>query len=75
MHSPLKNARLKRSQTLDEVASAVSTDSGNLSRIENAKQRASPELAEKLVKHFGFALTEIEIIYPERFLTAETPAA
>jgi len=75
MNSPLKNTRLKRGQTLDKVAVAVGTATGNLSRIENAKQRASPELAEKLVKHFGYALTEIEIIYPERFMTAETPAA
>lgn len=64
---PVKTIRLQRKQTLQEVARAVGTDAGNLSRIENGKQRASPELAERLVKHFGYAITEIEVLYPERF--------
>ena len=40
---------------------------GNISRLENGKQRASPDLAERLAKHFGYAITEIQILYPERF--------
>ncbi|MBU0593344.1 MAG: helix-turn-helix domain-containing protein [Gammaproteobacteria bacterium] len=67
MYSPLKQVRIKRGQTLNDVAQAVGTDSGNLSRIENQKQTASPDLAEKLAKHFGYEVTEIQILYPERF--------
>lgn len=67
MNTPLKALRISRSQTLHDTATAVGTDTGNLSRIENAKQRASPELAERLAKHFGYAITEIQILYPERF--------
>ncbi len=67
MSTPLKALRLARNQTLHDTATAVGTDTGNLSRIENAKQRASPELAEKLAKHYGYAITEIQILYPERF--------
>lgn len=65
---PLRNERLRRGQSLATVAAAVGTDAGNLSRIENGKQRASPELAEKLAKHFGCAVTEVQILYPERFV-------
>lgn len=67
MHSPLKQTRLKRGQTLAQVSTAVSTNTGNLSRIENGRQTASPKLAEKLAKHFGYEITEIQIVYPERF--------
>lgn len=71
MQTPLKTLRTDRNQTLQTVAKAVDTDAGNLSRIENGKQRASPDLAEKLAKHFGYAITEIQILYPERFRDAE----
>jgi transcriptional regulator with XRE-family HTH domain len=67
MHPPLKALRIKRGQTLQTVAAAVGTDAGNISRLENGKQRASPDLAERLAKHFGYAITEIQILYPERF--------
>lgn len=65
--SPLKALRTARGQTLAAVAAAVSTDVGNLSRIENQKQKASPELAERLAKFFGHAVTEMQILYPERY--------
>ena len=68
MNTPLKLARIKRDCTLAEVSAAVGTNTGNLSRIENRKQQASPELAEKLAKHFGYEITEIQILYPERFV-------
>lgn len=67
MQSPLKRTRLTTGRTLSEVASAVGTNPGNMSRIENGKQRASPGLAEKIAKYFGYAITEIQILYPERF--------
>lgn len=68
MHPPIKAVRIQRGLTLQAVAHAVGTDAGNLSRIENGKQRASAEMAEKLAKHFGYAITEIQILYPERFV-------
>jgi len=67
MFPPVKNARIQRGQTLQHVAAMVGITHSNLSRIENGKQRASPELAERLAKHFGYAITEIQILYPERF--------
>lgn len=70
MNTPLKKARNQLGKTLAEVSQEVGTDSGNLSRIENCKQKASPELAERLAKYFGYAVTEIQILYPERFMQA-----
>ena len=71
MNSPLKQARLKHEKTLQEVADSVGIDTGNLSRIERGLQTPSKELTEKLAKYFGGEITEIQIIYPERF--AESP--
>jgi transcriptional regulator with XRE-family HTH domain len=68
--TPLKTIRNTRSLSIHLVAAAVSTTAGNLSRIENGKQKASPELAERLAKYFGYAVTEIQILYPERFKAA-----
>ncbi|SDH23696.1 helix-turn-helix transcriptional regulator [Propionivibrio dicarboxylicus] len=67
MFNPVKAVRIQRGETLATVAASVQTDVGNLSRIENCKQKASPELAERLARHFGYAVTEIQILYPERF--------
>lgn len=74
MKSPLRQIRERKGQTIVEVGRAVSIDPGNLSRIENCKQKASTELAEKLVKHFENEITEMEILYPDRFITADASA-
>ena len=66
MKTPLRRVREKKGQTIVEVCRAVGADPGNLSRIENGKQKASTELAEKLAKHFAPDITELEILYPER---------
>lgn len=68
MKSPLRLIRESKGQTIVEVGRAVSVDPGNLSRIENCKQKSSTELAEKLAKHFNHEITEIEILYPDRFV-------
>lgn len=70
MKSPLRQARERAGQTIVEVCRAVGTDPGNLSRIENGKQKASTELAEKLARHFDADVTELQILYPERFTSS-----
>jgi transcriptional regulator with XRE-family HTH domain len=72
MASTIKTIRLKRGQTLTEVARAIGTDAGNLSRVENGKQNPSPRMAARLAKYFGYEITEIQILYPERFV--DSPA-
>jgi predicted transcriptional regulator len=65
--TPLQRLREKRGLTLKEVADAVDTDTGNLSRMERGHQK-SVELAERLVKFYGQGqITELEILYPERY--------
>jgi len=49
------------------VAGAVRTTAGNLSRIENGKQRPSAALAARLAQEFASQITEMQILYPERF--------
>jgi transcriptional regulator with XRE-family HTH domain len=73
MKSPLRKVRERKGQTITEVGRAVTVDPGNLSRIENCKQKASTELAEKLAKHFNNEITEMEILYPDRFIDPDTP--
>ncbi len=70
--SPLKRARLSRSWTLAEVSARLAAlgdrvDPANLSRVERGTQKASTALAEKLVQVFERDLTEMHILYPERF--------
>jgi transcriptional regulator with XRE-family HTH domain len=77
MKSPLRQIRERKGQTIVEVSRAVSIDPGNLSRVENGKQKASTELAEKLAQHFGNEISEMEILYPDRFMlsTADVSGA
>ncbi len=65
--TPLRKARLASKMTIQEVAALVNCDPGNLSRMERNIQRPSAEVAEKLAALFGPKLSEIQIIYPERF--------
>lgn len=68
MFTPLRAARLNRQQTLQQVADAVDVDVGHLSRVETGRQMASPELAARLAGYYGYDVTEVQILYPERFL-------
>lgn len=67
MNSPLRVAREKRELTLQQVALAVGIDSGNLSRIERGAQTPSKDLTERLVAFYAGEVTEMQIIFPERF--------
>ncbi|MGP5331964.1 helix-turn-helix domain-containing protein [Pseudomonas helleri] len=70
--TPLKRARIAKKWTLADVSARLSQfgdtiDSGNLSRVERGVQRASTTLAENLSRVFDNEITEIHILYPERF--------
>ena len=65
--TPLRQARTRRGESLSQVAAAVGSDTGNLSRIERGIQVPSKELTEKLARYFDNEVTETQIIYPERF--------
>ncbi|RKP44710.1 helix-turn-helix domain-containing protein [Pararobbsia silviterrae] len=65
--SPLRKAREARDLSLKEVAAAVGTFTGNLSRIERGLHNASRDLAAALAKFFAPDITELHIFYPERY--------
>ena len=64
MTSPLKRARLAHGLTLEQVATAVGIDTGNLSRIERGAQVPSVARTARLAKFFAGAVTETQIINP-----------
>lgn len=74
MITPLRKARQRAGKKLGDVALAVDISEGSLSRIECGKQKPSPEVAERLARYFG-TVSEIEILYPERFTGPEGRAA
>lgn len=66
--TPLKAIREKRSLTGREVSSALGIDLSHYYKVESGKSTASPELAEKISLLFGGAVTELQILYPERYM-------
>jgi len=79
--TPLKKARTSRGWTLTDVSARLASlgadrvDTGNLSRIERGVQRASTALAESLSRVFDGEITEIHILYPERYASDSPEAA
>jgi|GEM_PF-341938 len=77
--TPLRKARKERRWRLADVVSRLKVlgyeiDTGNISRIENGKQQASTALAEKFCQVFDGELTELHILYPERFAEEQAEA-
>lgn len=80
--TPLKRARVQKGWRLADVVDRLRVageviDTGNLSRVERGVQRPSAGLAEKLCAVFEGDITEIHVLYPERFIEQEVsqPAA
>lgn len=75
MQTPLRKMRVEKGLTITEVAIATQLDVGNLSRIERGVQVTSLETAEKLSKFFKGKITEMQILYPQRYMKAADTAA
>lgn len=71
MQTPLRKLRVAQNLTIQDVANSLNIDIGNLSRIERGKQITSLAIAEKLSKFFGGRITEMQILYPQRFMTSD----
>ena len=67
MKTPLRVVREKRGLTMQQVAESVAINPSNLSRIERGEQTPSKGVAERLSAFFGHEVSEIQIIYPERY--------
>lgn len=75
MQTPLRKMRVEKKLTISEVAIATQLDVGNLSRIERGMQVPSLETAEKLAKFFKGKISEMQILYPHRYMKATDSAA
>lgn len=75
MQTPLRKMRMEKGLTISEVAMATQIDVGNLSRIERGIQVTSLETAEKLSKFFKGKISEMQILYPQRYMKAADTAA
>ena len=75
MPTPLRKMRIEKKLTISEVAIATQLDVGNLSRIERGIQVPSLENAEKLSRFFKGKITEMQILYPQRYMKAADTAA
>lgn len=58
----LRVARMRRQMTLQEVAAAVGSNTGNLSRIERGLQVPSQSLAERLANFFNNEVSATQIM-------------
>ncbi|CAM8134774.1 TPA: helix-turn-helix domain-containing protein [Enterobacter kobei] len=70
MCTPLRKMRVEKGLTIAEVSKLTEIDVGNLSRIERGKQVTSLETAEKLSKFFEGKISEMQILYPHRYMAA-----
>lgn len=70
MCTPLRKIRVEKGLTIAEVSKLTEIDVGNLSRIERGKQVTSLETAEKLSKFFEGKISEMQILYPHRYMAA-----
>ena len=68
MRTPLRKMREDNGLTISEVALAVQIDVGNLSRIERGIQVTSIETAEKISQFFKGKISEMQILYPQRYV-------
>ncbi|ELI6453572.1 helix-turn-helix transcriptional regulator [Yersinia ruckeri] len=75
MQTPLRRMRVEKNLTITEVALAVQCDVGNLSRIERGTQLTSLEMAEKLSRFYEGKVTEMQILYPQRYMKSVNDAA
>jgi putative transcriptional regulator len=69
-NTPLRNIRTRKGFSLQHVCSHVRMDNGHLSRIERG-EKTSTDIAERLSVFFENEISEIEILYPERYIMTE----
>jgi transcriptional regulator with XRE-family HTH domain len=73
MTTPLRKARQKTGESTYTVAAAVCVNQSQYSRVESGKRRPSPDLADRIAKYFGNAVTRDQILFPEDYLAEDLP--
>jgi transcriptional regulator with XRE-family HTH domain len=69
--TPLGKLRRAIGLTTVELGAMVGMDNGWISKLENGLNRPSPLAAEKICAVFRGELTEMHLIYPERYKSWE----
>lgn len=69
MMTPLQKIMAKTGRKQREVASANGIDEGQFSRILRGKENITPENAEKISRYFGHQISELELLFPSRYVT------
>lgn len=67
MITPLRKAREKKGGSTYDVAAAVGVNQSQYSRVESGARRPSPELADRIAKYYGNAVTRDQILFPEDY--------
>lgn len=73
MNTPLAIVRRNRSLSKVTVARAVGCDKSHYGNIEAGYATPSAALAEKIAAYFGNEISEQQIIYPLRYVSAKQP--
>lgn len=68
MDTPLRRIRKARGLSLQALADASGVDKSNLSRLERRMGKVSAEAAADIVKVLGKGISELHILYPERYM-------
>ena len=63
----LAQLRAKRGLSQQKVASACGLSQSLYAKLELRRSSASPQTAAKLAAFFGHEITEMQILYPERY--------
>lgn len=71
MTTPLKAHREGNKMTSRQVALDLGITPSHYRRVEIGETAASPELANRLAKYFGNAITRDQILYPQDYV--DTP--
>lgn len=66
--TPIRRARIRKKWSQDQVARSVGINASTYNRIELGRYVPNAALAEKLSKVFEGRITEMQILYPERFV-------
>jgi transcriptional regulator with XRE-family HTH domain len=73
MQTPLKIERMKRKMSGEALARQVGITQSYIARLENGKSHPSLEVANRIAKYLGNAVTRDQILFPEDYIQPEQP--
>jgi putative transcriptional regulator len=71
--TPLERVRKEKGYSQHKLASLADVEQANISRIERGQMTPSLEFAQRVSGVLG--ITELQILYPERYMQPDSPEA